>query len=240
MSPWRPDYHDLHLLHFLFAASFQLYANLVKLSCMVLFIIFTAFDQAAQNDSPALLFLILVPFGMIALDAVLLKLSIDEASEKDLTAMTADDEWSSFLVQAAYTRPVVTTFRKGFMVTRQFDEIQKAFNQKAYVASSYTVQTKWQAGAIPTACAALIMIFVGSAVERGQMTVAAYVVFMSTISSFSPTLGGVIMEIFNIGKVRLVLLSWKRNGGHASGTLSLVEFPLARTRSFRSAHANRC
>ena len=179
---------------------FDLYANLVKLICMILFIMYTAYAQAKLSRTPALLLLIVVPFAMLALDFILLQMSIRTAAVKDLEAMHADDEWSSFMVQAAFLRSVITTYRKGYAVTERFGMIHDVFNKKAFDADKFTNLTKWNAGAIPTACAAVVMIIVGTAVENGQMTVPAYVTFMSTISSFSPTLGAVITDLFTIGK----------------------------------------
>lgn len=104
---------------------------------MVVFLVYTAVDQAQRSGSPGLYALIGVPFLMIFCDAVgtfispfedlrpdpltllcqiffvqiLLRLNIAEASRQDLEAMTDDDEWSSFMVQSSFLRRVITTYR---------------------------------------------------------------------------------------------------------------------------------
>ena len=208
-------------------ACFTLYADLVKLGCMVLFICFTAIEQAQLTNTPELMYLIVVPLVMIAFDAGLLQVSITsllcivytqesnslyincanrvqatikEASERDLKAMGADDEWSSFMVQSAFLRQAITTFRKGFMVTNSFGKIHGSFNSQNFDATWYSKRTQWGAGAIPSIVEAVVLVIVGRSVERGEMSVGAFVVFMSTIASFSPTLGAVIMGIFEVGK----------------------------------------
>jgi ABC-type bacteriocin/lantibiotic exporter with double-glycine peptidase domain len=92
------------------------------------------------------------------------------------------------------------TNRKGFVVTKTFEDIHSNFNKVSYEAKMYTVGTQWGADAITTAMTAVVLVLTGFAVERGQLTVGAFVVFNSTINSFAPTLGSVIFEIFSIGK----------------------------------------
>jgi ABC-type bacteriocin/lantibiotic exporter with double-glycine peptidase domain len=89
--------------------------------------------------------------------------------------------------------------RKGYVVTNTFQGIHSLFNKISYGATTYTIQTRWGAEAITTCITAVVLVFTGRAVGRGEMTVGAFVVFMSTVNSFAPTLGSVIREIFNIG-----------------------------------------
>jgi len=61
------------ILNFLETSLFfllKLWASLVKLGLMVMFIVFTATDQAQKTGSSEVLFIIAVPFLMIFLDAV--------------------------------------------------------------------------------------------------------------------------------------------------------------------------
>ena len=90
--------------------------------------------------------------------------------------------------------------RKGYVVTKTFEDIHSNFNEVSYDAKMYTVGTQWGAEAVTTAMTAVVLVLTGFAVERGQLTVGAFVVFNSTINSFAPTLGSVIFEIFSIGK----------------------------------------
>ena len=86
------------------------------------------------------------------------------------------------------------------MVTKKFEEVHKAFNGKAFQAAMYTKRTQIMANTITAVIAAFIMVTVGGAVARGDMGVASFVVFMSTINGFGPTIGSVFGELFNIGK----------------------------------------
>ena len=84
-------------------------------------------------------------------------------------------------------------------MTSTFEGIHSIYNEASYGAKMYTRQTRWTAEGISTAITAWILIYTGRAVGRGEMTVGAFVVFMSTVNSFVPTLGSVILEIFSIG-----------------------------------------
>ena len=90
-------------------------------------------------------------------------------------------------------------YSKGYVVTSTFEGIHSIYNEASYGAKMYTRQTRWTAEGISTAITAWILIYTGRAVGRGEMTVGAFVVFMSTVNSFVPTLGSVILEIFSIG-----------------------------------------
>jgi hypothetical protein len=51
----------------------------------------------------------------------LVLLTITEGATKNLIALQFDDAWSSFMVQASYLRPVITTYRKVYLLHATHD-----------------------------------------------------------------------------------------------------------------------
>jgi ABC-type multidrug transport system fused ATPase/permease subunit len=90
--------------------------------------------------------------------------------------------------------------RQGYAVTSKFETIHKQFNAKSFAAGSYTKHVQWTANAVPALFSAAVMIVVGGAVTKGQMSVAAFVVFVSTVNAFGPTIGAVFNDLFAIGR----------------------------------------
>ena len=66
-----------------------------KLGVITAFIIFTAINQAANNDAPEMNLLAVIPFFMLSSNLVLYVLSADKAGALNKEAMEADDGWSS-------------------------------------------------------------------------------------------------------------------------------------------------
>jgi len=183
-----------------FVAWFSLYANCVKLVLVIGFIVYTSVSQYLLSDDERLLLLVFIPFLMICGDALLLEYTIRPAADKNSCAMEADDAWSSFMVQASFMRQVITSFRKGFVVTKHFEAIHTVFNGKAFQAAQFSKCTQWAANTIPTFTATLVTVLVGLLVASGSMTVPVFVVFVRSINSFGPTLGAVFGDLFTIGK----------------------------------------
>jgi ABC-type transport system involved in cytochrome bd biosynthesis fused ATPase/permease subunit len=189
-------------------ACFNLFGNLFKIIAMYAFVIYTAVSVSFKTSlkpqcttcNPDLMALIIIPFGMILMDAAWLSYSIYPASEKNLKAMEADDIWSSFMVQASFLRQVITTYRKGFKISETFEKIHKNYNNQAFEASLFSKNTQYMANFFPTISAALIMIFAGQQAIKQAMSVSTFVVFTNTVNSFGGVLAGVFMDLFQIGK----------------------------------------
>jgi ABC-type multidrug transport system fused ATPase/permease subunit len=167
---------------------------------MIVFLVFLAIEQAQLNDAPELYFLIAIPFILLFSELILLVRAVGPAAKMNYDAMEADDGWTAFLVGSVFVRPVVTAYRKGFMITSRFEDVHKSYNALAFKAATYSNRTMWSANTLPTIAAAIIMAVVGPAVAQGKMGLSAFVVFMSTINAFGPALGAIFGDLFTISK----------------------------------------
>ena len=57
--------------------------------------------------------------------------------------MRADDEWSSFVLERANIRPLITNFRKGYAESEKFERIHAEFNAKWADADGWWGITLW-------------------------------------------------------------------------------------------------
>ena len=193
-------------VHTTWLACFNLYGNLFKIIAMIAFVFYSAIAVSYPNfpeeedKEPNLMFLVVIPFGMIIMDMLWLYLKIVPASEKNHAAMEADDKWSSFMVQASFLRHIITTYRKGFNISKDFEKIHKDYNDVAFDAAYFAKNTQYMANFFPTFTAALVMVFAGFEVMEGKIPVSTFVVFTNTVNSFGGVLAGVFMDLFNIGK----------------------------------------
>lgn len=179
---------------------FSLWANTIKIIAMIIFLSFIAVEQAQLNNAPELYALIAIPFVLLLGDLILLARSVEPAAAMNYESMEADDAWTAFLVGSVFLRPVVTAYRKGFVVTSKFEDDHKHYNRLAFKAATFSSMTMWTANTLPTISAAAVMALVGPAVARGVMTLSAFVVFMNTINGFGPALGAIFGDLFTISK----------------------------------------
>lgn len=169
----------------------------------------------------------LAPVWIVCVDIILLAVVRPHASQKDLSALEANDEWVSLVAQSSYLRLVITTFRMGYgksycfhlfnvlvvhvllvhiffafplESTRKFSEAHTRYTAKAFDAGLFSVHSKWTANSMPSITACFVLIFAGVSVQKGQMTVASFVVFMNTIQAFGPAVEASFEECFAIGK----------------------------------------
>lgn len=181
-------------------ACFRLTGNLVKLAFMMFFLCLTSIDQARLAGEPSINALIIIPLVVIALERILLGLTFKKASHYNVAAMEADDIWSSFLAQLSSLRTSITNYRKGFMVTHEFERLYKAYNKANFGASYFALHTRWGATLIPSFGSALVMLVVGNQVIEGNIELSAFVVFLNTMNQFGPTLSALFMNFFDINK----------------------------------------
>jgi len=181
-------------------ACFKLTGNFIKLLFMIFFLCLTAIDQAIASDTPSLPLIILIPLFVIVADFVILKMTVKSASINNRAALDADDIWSSFLAQLANLRTSITNYRKGFMVTQEFEKLYKAYNKANFAASIFALHTSWIVSTISMFASALVMMVVSQSVISGYMDLSAFVVFFSTMNQFGPTLSALFMNVFDINK----------------------------------------
>jgi hypothetical protein len=184
-----------------FMELFSLWANVIKLLFMFMFVFYLGIVELRSGSSISMVvFLISMPFVMLGVDLVLLVATANEAARKDFEAMETDDDWTSFVVQASFMRQVVTTFRKGFMVTNTFMMLHEIFGEAAFEADMFSKKVQWGANMFPKLCQSLVAGYVGVRVVQGDLPVATFIVFLNTITTFGPTLGAIFTCLFNGAK----------------------------------------
>ena len=100
----------------------------------------------------------MIPVVMIIFDTVLLGCLIKKQSVLSIEEMDLADAWSSFLIESANMRSLVTTFRKGFAVAMEFKAKHKAANGKKFQATMFEVESGYKARWFPMVMAAFFMI----------------------------------------------------------------------------------
>lgn len=199
------------------AAVFKLHAALFQLGCQTTVLLYLQYGRRRQMwsgswgidkqseyggnfDVGTSIIIICIPVAMIIVDTILLGCFIKKQSQLSIETMDASDAWSSFLIESANMRSLVTTFRKGFPVAMQFKDMHKKANGKNFQANMFEAATGYYAKWFPTLLAIFFMIYGGSQVMDGTMPISVFVAAYGTCNAFGGTLSSIFGAVFAMGE----------------------------------------
>jgi len=145
-------------------------------------------------------FVILAPFVVLIGQAAVFFWCKDTIIEQNITTMEADDQWSSFVVERATIRNLITNFRSGFREAKQFESIHRDFNNIWADADGYWGVVLWRVASVAEVIAALFLGFGGKLVLDGKMPVGSFVTALGAISSFGGVTASIFQAIFDLMK----------------------------------------
>jgi len=144
-----------------------------------------------------------IPIAMIVFDTFLLKLYIKAQSELSIQVMDKADAWSSFLIESANLRPLITTFRRGYAVALEFQGLHKEFNGKNFKANMFEAGTLWKAKWFPTLLAVFFIYYGGGNLLKlapADRNVGTFVAAYNTTNAYGGTLGNIFAAVFAMGE----------------------------------------
>jgi ABC-type multidrug transport system fused ATPase/permease subunit len=171
-----------------------------------------------------------VPFIMFIIDYKVLQMRTAEQARLFAEYETADNAWKASVIEMVDAREVITTYRQGFNMEKDFAGLNKTSNQRRFEAAKYQNVTmkvlKW----IHTVFFVLIFLVCGFMTTEDVMEVADFVVIIGTILKFDSeitnlfkVLFGTITGVVSIKKIADLLNSATRRKALLAGKKRRLE-----------------
>lgn len=174
-------------------AIFVLFEKVIQLLIMCAFVIYVAGRER-------LWFLVAVPVMIIVADGLLLSITMPLGSSLSYQAMLADDRWCSFMIQISNLRHLITTYRRGHIVTAEFATVASEHIKADWTATMYSTDVGWLANSIPNVIASVLLFVAGQAYFDGRLGLGFFVTLIDTTNSFGAILGSIFSLVFDICK----------------------------------------
>ena len=137
---------------------------------------------------------------IIVADGILLSITMPLGSDLCYEAMLADDRWCSFMIQVSNLRHLITTYRRGHIVTDEFRQVASEHIKADWVATMYSNDVSWLANSIPNVIASVLLFVAGQAFFEGRLELGFFVTLIDTCNSFGAILGAIFALVFDICK----------------------------------------
>merc|ERR1719195_1721096 len=93
-------------------------------------------------------------------------------------AFEAEENWNAYVIMCEVCKPVILTYKKGWIFTRQFNELHKAFNGKNYNAKAESSNTLWMVNYFFVCVGAVVILLGGHAVLYDELMVGGFLILI--------------------------------------------------------------